>query len=473
MSVYENPLVERYASPEMCLLFSAETKFRMWRKLWIALAEAQKELSFQQIPITEEQLEELRKFQDHLNLEVARDYERKLKHDVMAHIHAYSDQCPKARSILHLGATSAYVSDNTDLILIREGMKLIQRRLRGVIKTLAEFARTYHQLPTLAFTHFQPAQLTTVGKRACLWLQDLKMDWDALAYFLEHLQFLGVKGTTGTQASFLYLFSGDAEKVDQLDQKVAKKMGFERSFLISGQTYPRKVDVHVLQVLAGIAQSAHKFAEDLRLLCHLQEIEEPMEAEQVGSSAMAFKQNPIRSERICALARFVMTLVQNGFFTAATQWFERTLDDSANRRLTVPQAFLAVDAILLLYHYILKGIRVHQEKIQQHVERELPFMATELVLMEACKRGGDRQILHERIRQLSFLVRDEVQKGQPNDLLSRLKNDPLFHGVPLETLMSASSIYGRAPEQVCIFLKEAIDPLFSGEAPTEEIMLRV
>ncbi|MEK7487589.1 MAG: lyase family protein, partial [Planctomycetota bacterium] len=287
-SGYENPLVERYASPEMCLLFSAETKFRTWRKLWIALAEAQKELSFQQIPITEEQLEELRQFQDRLNLEVAQEYESKFKHDVMAHIHAYGDQCPKARSILHLGATSAYVSDNTDLILIREGVKLIQRRLRSLMKTLADFARTYHQTPTLAYTHFQPAQLTTVGKRACLWLQDLKMDWESLSHFLGTLKFLGVKGTTGTQASFLYLFAGDEEKVIQLDQKVAQKMGFATPFMISGQTYPRKVDVYVLQLLAGLGQSAHKFAEDLRLLSHLQEIEEPMEAEQVGSSAMAF-----------------------------------------------------------------------------------------------------------------------------------------------------------------------------------------
>lgn len=471
MDQYVLPLVERYASPQMIRLFSPETKFRTWRKLWIALAEAQKELGL--VQITEAQLEELRRYRDQIPFEAAQKYEKEFRHDVMAHIHAYGDQCPSAKSILHLGATSAYVGDNTDLILLREGMFLLRQRLLSVVKSLSDFALQYHQLPTLAFTHFQPAQLTTVGKRACLWLQDLKMDFEELTHFSEHLKFLGVKGTTGTQASFLELFSGQEEKVLALDQNVAHKMGFSQSFLVSGQTYPRKVDTLALQVLAEIAQSAYKFAEDLRLLSHLQEIEEPFESKQIGSSAMAYKQNPIRSERICSLSRFVINLVPNAYFTASTQWFERTLDDSANRRLTLPQAFLAVDAILILYYNILKGIRVHEKKIAFSVRQELPFMITEPILMEACKQGGDRQKLHEQIRKLSVEVREQMQNGGPNDLLARLEQEPGFQKIVFESFSAPERVYGRAPQQVLEFIQQEIKPILQHFSESEEISLRV
>ncbi len=384
---YVSPLSERYASREMQYIFSPDMKFRTWRRLWIALAEAEHELG---LPITEEQLEELRAHRDDINYEVAREREKQVRHDVMSHVYAYGVQCPNAKGIIHLGATSCYVGDNTDIIVMTEGLRLIKKKLVNVMDELAKFAMRYRALPTLAFTHFQPAQPTTVGKRASLWLQELKLDYDDLCYLIDSMRLLGSKGTTGTQASFLELFEGDHAKIKELDRRIAEKMGFASCYAVSGQTYSRKVDTRVINVLAGIAASAHKFSNDIRLLQHLKEIEEPFEKNQIGSSAMAYKRNPMRSERIASLSRYVMADVMNPAITSATQWFERTLDDSANKRLSVPEAFLAVDGILDLYLNVVDGLVVYEKVIEKHIMAELPFMATENIMMDAVKAGGDR-----------------------------------------------------------------------------------
>ena len=406
---YQSPLTGRYASPEMQRLFSAQFKHSTWRRLWVALAEAQQALG---LPISTLQIQELASRIDSIDFEAAAHYERQLKHDVMAHIHAYADQCPSARSIIHLGATSCYVTDNTDLIQIRKGMHILQTKLRQVISQLADFAKRYAHLPCLGYTHFQPAQLTTVGKRACLWTQDLLMDMQELTHKIAQLRFLGVKGTTGTQASFLALFNQDHSKVAQLDKLVADKMGFSNLFLISGQTYTRKQDMAVLDALAGVGASSHKLCTDLRLLAHLGEIEEPFGKTQVGSSAMPYKRNPILSERICSLARFLISLSENPAYTAATQWLERSLDDSANRRICIPEAFLTCDAILMLLLEITENLQVYPKVISNHVQNELPFLATENILMAAVKKGGDRQALHEKLRQLSRGCSPKVERGR-------------------------------------------------------------
>ncbi len=461
---WDNPLATRYASREMLQLWGPQRKFSTWRRLWVALAEAQHELGLTtedgRTPrITSAQLEELRSHVDDIDFAKADAYERRFRHDVMAHIHAYGDVCPQARSIIHLGATSCYVTDNTDLILMREGLTLLRDRLVGVIAALARFAEQWRDTPTLGFTHFQPAQLTTVGKRATLWCYDLVLDLNEFEHRLSTLRFRGVKGTTGTQASFLSLFHGDHEKVRQLDQLVARKMGFDQVYSVTGQTYSRKVDSQVLDALAGVGQSAHKFGTDLRLLQHRQEIEEPFEAEQVGSSAMAYKRNPMRAERICGLARFVTHLSGNAAETVAVQWLERTLDDSVNRRLTLPQAFLGTDGVLRLYLNIANGLVVHPEVIARNVARELPFMATETILMRAVQRGGDRQAVHERIRQLSHEAAAVVKAGGENDLLTRLAKDPAFRPGDLEQAADPRAFVGRAPEQVVEFLREEIEPI--------------
>lgn len=422
--IYETPLNSRYASDEMKRLFSNDTRFKLWRKLWIALAEAQKELG---LDITDEQIEEMKRYAEDINYEVARQKEKELRHDVMAHIHAFGEQAKKARPIIHLGATSCFVTDNADIIIMYEALKLIRKKLVNCIKVLSDFALKYKDMPTLGFTHFQPAQLTTVGKRAMLWVQDLVMDLEFLEYVMEHTYLRGVKGTTGTQASFMALFDGNEEKVKMLDKLVCKKMGFEKSFPLTSQTYPRKYDFLVLSVLASIAQSSYKFANDIRLLQHLKEIEEPFEKTQVGSSAMAYKRNPMRSERICALARYVMVNIQNPLFTASVQWLERTLDDSANRRISIPEAFLATDSILNLYHNVASGLVVYERMIERHIQQELPFMATENILMEAVKRGGDRQDLHEKIRKYSMEAGRNVKEfGKENNLIELISNDPSF-----------------------------------------------
>ncbi|HIS05921.1 MAG TPA: adenylosuccinate lyase, partial [Candidatus Fimenecus stercoravium] len=422
--VYESPLNSRYASREMKYIFSPDFKFRTWRKLWIALAESEQELG---LPITDEQIAELKAHADDINYDVAEKREREVRHDVMSHVYAYGVQCPKAKGIIHLGATSCYVGDNTDVIIMTEGLKLIRKKMVNLIDRLAKFADEYKTMPCLAFTHFQPAQPTTVGKRASLWLMDLLMDFSALEFQLSQMRLLGSKGTTGTQASFMELFEGDTEKVVALDRKIAEKMGFSSVFPVSGQTYPRKLDSQVLFVLSGVAQSAHKFSNDLRLLQHLKEIEEPFEAHQIGSSAMAYKRNPMRSERIASLARYVIADATNPAVTAATQWFERTLDDSANKRISIPEAFLATDAILELYINIVSGLVVYPKMIEKRLNDELPFMATENILMAAVKKGGDRQELHERIRQHSMAAGKVVKvEGKPNDLLERIAADPAF-----------------------------------------------
>ncbi|MGN0460795.1 MAG: adenylosuccinate lyase, partial [Ruminococcus sp.] len=390
---YESPLSSRYASKEMKYIFSPDMKFRTWRKLWIALAESEMELG---LPVTQEQIDELKEHADDINYEVAEEREKLVRHDVMSHVYAYGQQCPKAKGIIHLGATSCYVGDNTDVIIMTEGLKLVRNKLVTVIRELSAFADKYKDLPTLAFTHFQPAQPTTVGKRATLWIQELLMDLEDVEYQLSKAKLLGCKGTTGTQASFLELFEGDHEKCKEIDRKIAKKMGYDSCFAVSGQTYSRKLDTQVLNVLSGIAQSAAKFSNDIRLLQHLKEIEEPFEKNQIGSSAMAYKRNPMRSERIGSLSRYVMVDVLNGAFTTATQWFERTLDDSANKRLSIPEAFLAIDGILNLYANVADGLVVYPKVIEQRLRKELPFMATENIMMDAVKRGGDRQELHER-----------------------------------------------------------------------------
>lgn len=464
---YETPLASRYASQAMQQLFSPDMKFSTWRRLWIALAEAEQTLG---LPITDEQIAEMKANADTINYESAERHEAIVRHDVMAHVHAFGEQCPLARPIIHLGATSCYVGDNTDLIIMVEGLKLIRRQLVGVLRRLSRFAYTYRELPTLGFTHFQPAQLVTVGKRATLWMNDLVMDLEDLDHVLASLRFLGSKGTTGTQASFMSLLDGNEEKVKNLDLLVARKMGFDAVYPVSGQTYSRKVDARVLSVLSGIAQSAHKFSNDIRLLQHLKEIEEPFEKGQIGSSAMAYKRNPMRSERIAALSRHVISNVLNPAMTAAEQWFERTLDDSANKRLAVPEAFLATDAILTLYLNISGGLVVYPKVIERHINEELPFMATENILMAAVKRGGDRQDLHERIRQHSMAAGARVKAdGLENDLLDRIAADPAFglHADALDQLLDASAYIGRSVGQVVEFLKEVIEPILASEPASE------
>ena len=463
---YESPLSSRYASKEMKYIFSPDMKFRTWRKLWIALAESEMELG---LPITQEQIDELKANVDNINYEVAEAREKLVRHDVMSHVYAYGQQCPKAKGIIHLGATSCYVGDNTDVIIMTEGLKLVRNKLVTVIRELAKFADKYKDLPTLAFTHFQPAQPTTGGKRASLWLQELLMDLEDVEYQLSKAKLLGCKGTTGTQASFLELFEGDHEKCKELDRRIAKKMGYSACFAVSGQTYSRKLDTQVLNVLSGIAQSAAKFSNDIRLLQHLKEVEEPFEKNQIGSSAMAYKRNPMRSERIGSLSRYVMVDVLNGAFTTATQWFERTLDDSANKRLSIPEAFLAIDGILNLYANVTDGLVVYPKVIEQRLRKELPFMATENIMMDAVKRGGDRQELHEKIRQHSMAASRVVkEEGGENDLLERIANDKSF-GVTLEELeaiLQPSKYVGRAPQQTTDFLNEVVYPAI---APYENV----
>ncbi len=465
---YESPLSARYASKEMKYIFSPDKKFRTWRKLWIALAESEKELG---LPITQEQIDELKAHADDINYEVAQEREKIVRHDVMSHVYAYGVQCPNAKGIIHLGATSCYVGDNTDIIIMTEGLKLIRNKLITVIRNLSKFADEYKALPTLAFTHFQPAQPTTVGKRATLWLQELLMDLEDVEYQLSKAKLLGSKGTTGTQASFLELFDGDHEKCKMLDRKIAEKMGYKACFPVSGQTYSRKLDSQFLNVLAGIAQSAAKFSNDIRLLQHLKEVEEPFEKNQIGSSAMAYKRNPMRSERIGSLSRYVMVDVLNGYFTTATQWFERTLDDSANKRLSVPEAFLAVDGILSLYANVADGLVVYPKVIEQRLRKELPFMATENIMMDAVKkRGADRQQLHERIREHSMAASKVIkEEGGENDLLERIAADEAF-GVTLEELehlLKPENYTGRAKEQTEDFLNECIKPVLEKYADVE------
>ncbi len=456
---YTSSLSERYPSKEMKYLFSPEKKFRTWRRLWIALAEAEQELG---LPITDQQIAELKAAADDINYDVAKEREKEVRHDVMSHVYAYGLQCPSAKGIIHLGATSCYVGDNTDLIIMTEGLKLIRKKLINVIANLADFADKYKALPTLGFTHFQPAQPTTVGKRATLWIQDLLMDLEDLDYILSTMKLLGSKGTTGTQASFLELFDGDIEKVRKLDSLIAEKMGFESCYAVSGQTYSRKVDTRVLNILSGIAQSAHKFSNDIRLLQHLKEIEEPFEKNQIGSSAMAYKRNPMRSERIAALSNFVISGVMNPAITASTQWFERTLDDSANKRLSVSESFLATDGILELYMNITSGLVVYPKVINARLMSELPFMATENIMMDAVKAGGDRQVLHEKIRQHSMAAGKRVkEEGAENDLLDRIAADPDFNMTKeqLMTLMKPENFTGCAESQTETFLKTMVKPV--------------
>jgi adenylosuccinate lyase len=451
---YDNPLLTRYASAEMSRIWSPRTKHSTWRRLWVALAEAERELG---LDISVEQIAELRAAVDTIDFDAAERYERQLRHDVMAHVHAYRDQCPRAGGIIHLGATSCYVTDNTELIQVRDSLELIRGRLMAVIDALATFAGRYRDLPCLAFTHFQPAQPTTVGKRATLWSYDLVLDLEEIETRMARLKFRGVKGTTGTQASFLALFDGDHEKVRQLEQLVAGRMGFRETYPVTGQTYSRKVDAQVLATLAGVAQSAHKAGTDLRLLQSRKEVEEPFEEQQIGSSAMAYKRNPMRAERMCALARFAMSLTTNADQTAAVQWLERTLDDSANRRLSLPQAFLAIDAVLILYLNIARGLVVNPSVIERHLAEELPFMATEEILMAGVRAGGDRQELHERIRVHSQAAAREVKEhGRPNDLLDRLRGDAAFAAVDLSATLDARRYVGRAPEQVDAFLADVV-----------------
>jgi len=459
MNSYKNPLEERYSSAEMLFNFSPDNKFQTWRKLWIALAEIEKDLG---LDISEEQISQLKEQADNIDYKVAADYEKKFRHDVMAHVHAYGDVAPLAKPIIHLGATSAFVGDNTDLIQIRDGLQILKKQLVNVIKNVSDFALQYKDLPTLGFTHFQPAQLTTVGKRATLWLQSLLLDFEELEFFLETLRFRGVKGTTGTAASFLELFDGDYTKVKHLDKELSKRFGFEKVFGVSGQTYDRKIDAKVMALLSNIAQSAHKFTNDLRLLQNLKEIEEPFEKNQIGSSAMAYKRNPMRSERISALAKFVISLQNSSAMVAATQWFERTLDDSANKRLTIPQAFLAVDAILLIWNNIMNGIVVYENRIHKHIMEELPFMATEYIIMEEVKAGGDRQEIHEIIRVHSMEASKKVKmEGKENDLIERILNDDSLKldKTKLKEVLDPKNFIGFAPIQTEEFVKNEISPI--------------
>lgn len=456
---YVSPLSERYASKEMQYIFSPEMKFRTWRKLWIALAETERELG---IAISEEQIEELKAHKDDINFDVAKEREKIVRHDVMSHVYAYGRQCPKAKGIIHLGATSCYVGDNTDIIVMAEAFRLIKKKLVNVMEKLSRFADKYKSLPTLAFTHFQPAQPTTVGKRATLWLLEFQMDFEDLSYVMDSLKLLGSKGTTGTQASFLELFDGDNEKVDKIDPMIAEKMGFRDCYAVSGQTYSRKVDARAVNVLAGIAASAYKMSNDIRLLQHLKEVEEPFEKNQIGSSAMAYKRNPMRSERIGSLARYVMIDALNPAVTSATQWFERTLDDSANKRLSIPEAFLATDGILDLCLNVVDGLVVYDKVITKHLMAELPFMATENIMMDAVKAGGDRQELHEKIRTLSMEAGKNVKvEGKENNLLTLIAEEKSFNLTleDLEKTMEPARYTGRSREQVEAFLTQVIRPI--------------
>ena len=456
---YVSPLSERYASKEMQYIFSPDMKFRTWRRLWISLSETEKELG---LPITQEQIDELKAHKDDINYDVAKERERQVRHDVMSHVYAYGVQCPKAKGIIHLGATSCYVGDNTDIIVMTEALKLVKKKLVNVIAELAKFAEKYKDLPTLAFTHFQPAQPTTVGKRATLWMQEFMLDLEDLNYVLSTMKLLGSKGTTGTQASFLELFDGDQETIDKIDPMIAEKMGFKQCYPVSGQTYSRKVDTRVVNILAGIAASAHKFSNDIRLLQHLKEVEEPFEKSQIGSSAMAYKRNPMRSERIASLSRFVMVDAMNPAITSATQWFERTLDDSANKRLSVPEGFLAIDGILDLCLNVVDGLVVYPKVIEKRLRSELPFMATENIMMDAVKAGGDRQELHERIRELSMEAGKTVKvEGKDNNLLELIAADPAFN-LSLEDLqrsMDPKKYIGRAKEQTERFVNTVVQPI--------------
>ncbi|MBU4537976.1 MAG: adenylosuccinate lyase [Weeksellaceae bacterium] len=459
MNSYKNPLEERYSSEEMLYNFSPNNKFRNWRKLWIALAEIEKDLG---LDISDEQIAQLKANADNIDYVKAADYEKKFRHDVMAHVHTYGDDAPLAKGIIHLGATSAFVGDNTDLIQIRDGLLLLRKQMVNVIKNLSDFALKYKDLPTLGFTHYQPAQLTTVGKRATLWLQSLILDFEELEFFLETLRFRGVKGTTGTAASFLELFNGDYSKVKHLDKELSKRFGFEKVFGVSGQTYDRKIDAKVMALLSNIAQSAHKFTNDLRLLQNLKEIEEPFEKNQIGSSAMAYKRNPMRSERIGALSKFVMSLSSSSAMVAATQWFERTLDDSANKRLTIPQSFLAVDAILLIWNNIMNGIVVYENRIQKHIMDELPFMATEYIIMEEVKAGGDRQEIHETIRVHSMEASKKVKmEGKENDLIERIMNDSSLKldKEKFMEILDPKNFIGFAPIQTEEFIQNEVQPI--------------
>lgn len=457
--LYQNPLIERYTSREMSAVFSPDKKFTTWRALWIALAEAEKELG---LDITDEQIEELKAHRDDINYEVAEAREKEVRHDVMSHVYAYGVQCPKAKGIIHLGATSAYVGDNTDIIQLREALTIVKHKIADLLSRLSDFALEYKDVPTLGFTHFQPAQLTTVGKRATLWMQDFYFDYLDVCELIDSLMMLGVKGTTGTQASFLDLFDGDHEKVKELDRKVVQKMGFERSIPVSGQTYTRKIDFKVLSALSGIAQSAHKMTNDIRLLQHLKEVEEPFEKKQIGSSAMAYKRNPMRSERIASLSRYVMSNTMSAAMTASTQWFERTLDDSANRRLILPESFMAVDAVLDIAVNVCSGLVVYKEVIKKHIMSEIPFMATENIIMEAVKKGGDRQELHEAIRVHSMEAGRQVKEfGKANDLLQRIAGDSMF-GLSEEDvaqLTEPSDYIGRSARQTEEFVREYIRPV--------------
>jgi adenylosuccinate lyase len=456
---YENPLSGRYGSAEMSFIFSAQFKFSTWRKLWVALAESERILG---LPISEKQVRQLSKYVYDVNFDVAEAKEKEIRHDVMSHVHAYGVQAPAAKGIIHLGATSAYVTDNTDLIQIRSGLELIARKVVNVIHALSEFARQHRDLPTLAYTHFQAAQPTTVGKRACLWIQDLLLDLEDIETVHKSLPFLGVKGTTGTQASFLELFNGDIKKVQRLELLVARAMGFERVLAVSGQTYTRKLDFRALSVLCGLGQSAHKFANDLRLLAHLKQIEEPFEKEQIGSSAMAYKRNPMRAERMTGLARHLIVLVLDPALTAAEQWFERTLDDSSNKRIAVPEAFLSADVVLETFLNVAQNLVVYPAVIASHLNAEMPFMVSENLMMEAVKRGGDRQELHERIRVHSQAAAQEVkQRGKPNDLLDRIRTDDAFKSVhsSLDEIMDPQRYIGLAAEQTSEFLRTSVQPV--------------
>ena len=456
---YKSPLEGRYASKEMLYLFSEEKKFKTWRKLWVTLAETEHELG---LNVTKEQVEELKKFSEDINYEVAEEWEKKVRHDVMAHVHAYGEQATLAMPIIHLGATSCYVGDNTDLIIMYEALEVIKKKVINVIDKLAKFATDYKDLPTLGFTHLQPAQLTTVGKRATLWLQDLWLDLEEINHLLEQKRLRGAKGTTGTQATFLNLFDGDYEKVKLLDQTVAEKLGYASVYPVTGQTYTRKFDSLVLNVLSQVAQSAYKFSNDIRILQHLKEIEEPFEKNQIGSSAMAYKRNPMRTERISSLARYVICDTLNPAITASTQWFERTLDDSANKRIAVSEAFLAIDAILEIYMNVADGLVVYPKVIEKHINDELPFMATEVILMEGVKRGGDRQELHERIRVLSMEAAAEVkQNGKSNDLIERILKDDAFKmsETELKAILKPENFIGCAAMQVVDFINEVIKPI--------------
>lgn len=470
---YNSPLNARYASKEMSYLFSDDKKFKTWRKLWIALAEGEKELG---LNITDEQIIELKSNADNINYEVAKERERHTRHDVMSHVYAYGEQCPTAKGIIHLGATSCYVGDNTDLIIMKEGLLIIKQKLIRTINELSKFAMKYKSLPTLGFTHLQPAQLTTVGKRATLWIQDLLLDLENLDFVIENLRFRGVKGTTGTQASFMELFDNNEDLVKKLDVIVTKKMGFKNAFAVTGQTYPRKVDSIVLNIISEIAQSAYKFSNDIRLLQSIKEIEEPFEKDQIGSSAMAYKRNPMRCERIGALCRHIIINSLNPAITASTQWFERTLDDSANKRLAIPEAFLALDGVLNLYINVSSNLVVYEKVIQSHINNELPFMATENILMEAVKRGGDRQELHERVRIHSMEAARQVKEfGNPNDLIKRISSDPVFNISEKEIIdsISAEKFIGRAPSQVVEFIEHYIIPIIKENEGFENSIIEI